>query len=140
MELFIRIKDNMPFEHPILKENLLQAFPGIDVDNLPPEFSRFERITKPNGLGPYEIYVGSRYDWVDGIVKDIHDIRAMTNEEKIEKQNQVKEQWQQNNGFASWLFDEITCSFKAPVEKPNDGNFYKWNEETKSWDLVAGSN
>ena len=30
---------------------------------------------------------------------------------------------------ADWLWE-------APVEYPDDGNFYNWNEETTSWDLV----
>jgi len=30
---------------------------------------------------------------------------------------------------ADWLWE-------APVAYPDDGNFYQWNEETTSWDLV----
>ena len=30
---------------------------------------------------------------------------------------------------ADWLWE-------APVEYPDDGNFYNWNEETSRWDLV----
>jgi hypothetical protein len=33
--------------------------------------------------------------------------------------------------FNSWLLDETTCLWKAPVDKP-EGN-YTWNEETLSW-------
>lgn len=38
--------------------------------------------------------------------------------------------------FASWLLDEETCRWEAPVPYPNDGNQYKWNEETQSWELI----
>ena len=41
MELFIRIKDGEPFEHPIFGDNFRAAFPDIDSDNLPPDFVRF---------------------------------------------------------------------------------------------------
>ena len=35
--------------------------------------------------------------------------------------------------FASWLLNEDTCLWDAPVAMPTDGNFYAWNEETQSW-------
>jgi len=38
--------------------------------------------------------------------------------------------------FNSWVLDENTCLWNAPVAYPNDGQFYTWNEETTSWDLV----
>ena len=41
MELFIQIRNGQPFEHPIFGDNFRQAFPDVDVDNLPPEFARF---------------------------------------------------------------------------------------------------
>ena len=38
--------------------------------------------------------------------------------------------------FNSWTLNEDTCNWEAPVVKPNDGQSYKWNEETTSWDLI----
>lgn len=38
--------------------------------------------------------------------------------------------------FASWLLNEDSCLWEAPVAHPNDGGFYNWNEETQSWDQV----
>ncbi len=35
--------------------------------------------------------------------------------------------------FASWLLDEATCQWKPPVEKPQDGKIYQWDEPTISW-------
>jgi len=35
--------------------------------------------------------------------------------------------------FPSWVLNEETCGWEAPVEKP-EGK-YKWNEATQSWDL-----
>ena len=34
---------------------------------------------------------------------------------------------------ASWILDEETCRWSAPVSKPTDGKMYKWNESTTSW-------
>jgi len=38
--------------------------------------------------------------------------------------------------FDSWVLDETTCDWKAPVNKPDDENVYNWNEQNQSWDLV----
>ena len=38
--------------------------------------------------------------------------------------------------FDSWLLNEDSCLWEAPVAHPNDGGFYNWNEETQSWDAV----
>jgi hypothetical protein len=36
----------------------------------------------------------------------------------------------------SWVLDEDTCLWNAPVAYPTDGNRYEWNESTTSWDLI----
>ena len=38
--------------------------------------------------------------------------------------------------FNSWILNESTCLWNAPVAYPNDGEKYTWNELTLSWDLV----
>jgi len=38
--------------------------------------------------------------------------------------------------FDSWILNESTCIWEAPISRPNDGQMYRWNEETKNWDLV----
>ena len=37
--------------------------------------------------------------------------------------------------YASWVLNETTCLWEAPVIKPDDGQKYLWNEETQQWDL-----
>lgn len=34
---------------------------------------------------------------------------------------------------ASWVLNEDTCSWEAPVAYPDDGAVYFWDEPTKSW-------
>mgnify|MGYP003678396772 FL=1 len=41
--------------------------------------------------------------------------------------------------FNSWILNETTCLWEAPVAYPDDENNYNWNEETTSWDLVDNS-
>ena len=38
--------------------------------------------------------------------------------------------------YPSWILNEDTCLWGAPVPYPTDGEQYTWNEETISWDLV----
>ena len=38
--------------------------------------------------------------------------------------------------YASWLLDEQTCLWNAPVPYPTDGGRYAWNESTQAWDAV----
>lgn len=131
MELFIRIKDGQPFEHPILGENFRQAFPDVNTNNLPAEFARFVRVAAPV-IGVYEVYEGVTYEWQNGLVTDVHHVRAMTAEEITAKQDAVKSSWA-GNGYASWVFDESICAFKAPTPYPTDGKIYRWDEPTTSW-------
>ena len=37
--------------------------------------------------------------------------------------------------FDSWVLNEETCRWEAPIAKPDDGQRYSWNEETKQWDI-----
>jgi len=39
--------------------------------------------------------------------------------------------------FNSWILNEQTCIWEAPVAYPTDGNEYTWNEQTLSWDLTT---
>lgn len=38
--------------------------------------------------------------------------------------------------YDSWVLNEDSCLWEAPVAYPDDGETYEWNEETTSWDLV----
>jgi hypothetical protein len=35
--------------------------------------------------------------------------------------------------YPSWLLDNATADWKAPVPLPDDGKTYDWNESTTSW-------
>ena len=38
--------------------------------------------------------------------------------------------------FNSWVLNEETCLWEAPIAYPDDGQKYIWNEETQQWDLI----
>ncbi len=35
--------------------------------------------------------------------------------------------------YASWVLDDATCLWNAPVAMPTDGKPYSWDEATTSW-------
>ncbi len=65
-----------------------------------------------------------------------------------DKYDQARDAFIAPKPYDSWLLNETTCQWEAPVEKPLtyinnlkdiDNNpfpdYYNWNEETKQWDL-----
>lgn len=132
MELFIRLIDGKPFEHPIVESNFRMAFPDVDTDNLPPQFARFKRIDLPK-LKPYEVYEGVSYEKLGDFYCDVHHVRDMTNDEKQAKIERVKKQWADGGCFFAWVFNEEICDFEAPIPYPTDGNLYFWDDDTNTW-------
>ena len=91
LELYIQIRDGHPFEHPIFADNFKMAFPDVNINELPTDqFAKFIRV---DALAPdtYEVYEGVTYQWVDGIVKDVHSVRPMTDEERAIKDVELAE-------------------------------------------------
>ena len=35
--------------------------------------------------------------------------------------------------FASWILDEDSCLWGAPIPKPDDGKDYYWSEDSQDW-------
>jgi hypothetical protein len=43
--------------------------------------------------------------------------------------------------FESWVLDEETCTWQAPIACPENGKLYIWNEPSQSWtEVTNGSN
>jgi hypothetical protein len=40
--------------------------------------------------------------------------------------------------YNSWILNESTCLWNPPIDKPNDGQIYSWNEEILNWELING--
>lgn len=135
LELYIQIENGVAINHPILGDNLRQAFPEMDTNNLPSNYAKFIRCPAPV-LGPYEIYKGSSYGIVNGEYTDIHIIEQVTDDEKQALQSIAKKRW--NNVYPSWTFDEDICAFAPPIPYPSDGNLYTWNETDLRWENSPG--
>ena len=39
--------------------------------------------------------------------------------------------------FASWVLNEDSCQWEAPVPMPTDGEMYRWDEDSTSWVVIA---
>ena len=37
--------------------------------------------------------------------------------------------------YSSWILNETSCLWEAPVDMPDDDNRYIWNESTQTWDI-----
>jgi len=51
------------------------------------------------------------------------------------KYDQYKDAFIPPKPFNSWILNETTCLWEAPVVYPTDGQVYNWNETNQSWDL-----
>jgi len=38
--------------------------------------------------------------------------------------------------YESWLLDEETCRWEAPITYPTDGLMYSWNESDLNWQAI----
>ena len=55
MNYYIKLENGNTVGHPVAEDNLITAFPSIDLQNLPPEWAKFERIAAPL-LKIYEVF------------------------------------------------------------------------------------
>lgn len=89
MNLYIQIREGQPYQHPILEDNLVQAFPGIDLNNLPPGFARFVRVAQPSPdampVGHFQV-ADCTYELMEdrATYHDRWAVREMTDAEKAE--------------------------------------------------------
>lgn len=128
MELYIRIKDGQPFEHPILGDNFRQAFPDVDTENLPPEFARFVRVPEPV-LGVFDLCTGCEYKFVDGVYTDVHNVRPMTDEERAEKTAQAT-----NALRPGWTLNPETLQ-PIPPPRPTTSGPWRFNTQAGEWQV-----
>lgn len=131
MKLYIKLLNGRPTDHPIPHENMLTAYPHIDLENLPADWARFERVPKPK-LGVYET-AECFYEWDGDVVKDVWYVHPMGPEEKAQKQERIKKTWIEDGGFSDWVFDEARCVHVPPVPYPNDGEIYIWIQAAGAW-------
>ena len=50
-----------------------------------------------------------------------------------DKYDQSKDAFIPKQPFSSWLLNEDTCKWQAPVDMPEDDKRYAWDEDTTAW-------
>ena len=129
MQLIIKLENEQPVGHPMMLENFQACFPEIDVSNLPDNYKFFERVQKPL-VNAYEIVADEpEYHLVGDIVKDVWQIRPMTDEEKQAKIDETLA----GKPHDTWIFNEELCIWEPPVPYPDDGKDYTWRDDLNAW-------
>jgi hypothetical protein len=133
MNLYIEIENGLPKNHPAYEENLLQAFPAI-----PLTWEKFVRVERPifTNVG-YKVVIDDNptYEKVDGVWTDVWALRDMTAEEKVAKQQKVKNIWAalpQRDNFSAWIFNEETIKYEPPIPRPTDREVI-WSGANNGW-------
>jgi hypothetical protein len=140
MNLYIETDENgQTKNHPAFENNLIQAFGQI-----PAHWEPFVRVTRPDAL-IYQVLNSNdpTYQKVNGVWTDVWDLRDMTAEEKVVKQQETKDEWASipdRDNFTAWTFDETTCSYVPPTAKPTEpapeGQLYRWQGSSNTWALA----
>jgi hypothetical protein len=133
MEFIIKIENGEPSGLPMLTSNYKECNPEVDLENLPPSLA-FYKINPAPILGAYEkLDSDVTRTYIDGVVVENKVVLLMTEEEKLDKQTSVKNNWA-IRGFSSWTFDEELCCYVPPVPYPSDtSTLYRWQEEVLNW-------
>jgi hypothetical protein len=132
MELFIQMRDGQPYQHPIFGNNFREAFPHIDVNNLPPEFARFERIEQPTP-GVFEVVEGVTYQLVNGVVKDVWVVRSMNT---LEKQFKTDVLISDANKTIMLLKERATVNSTTASTETEKTAWLEYIEVLNAWTLV----
>ena len=52
------------------------------------------------------------------------------------KYDQTRDAFIAPKPFNSWILNEDTCQWEAPVAYPDDDNRYTWNETNLNWEII----
>jgi len=50
--------------------------------------------------------------------------------------DQIRDAFIPKKPFNSWILNETTCLWNAPVAYPTDGGKYTWNETNLNWEII----
>lgn len=51
--------------------------------------------------------------------------------------NSKKDRFEPAKPYPSWIFNEETYGYDAPVPHPDPDTYHVWNEEIKNWEIPA---
>lgn len=100
----------------------------------------------PDGIADWESYYGNNFNQVCkrtsyNTVGGVHELDGTPFRKNYAGIGYVydaeKDAFIPPKPYSSWVLNEDTCLWNAPVEAPLEGGPYAWNEETTSWDPVT---
>lgn len=134
-ELYIQIdEENNVIGHPILKSNLSYIYG----EEIPVNYVPFTKAL-PITLDLFEVDLGNSYQYIDGNVIEVTNIRIMTDEEKETLIDKIKEDFYKHTGFNSWVFSSEEKIMIPPIPYPGSPEskyVYEWDEGTVSWQQI----
>tara|TARA_B110000483_G_C17743230_1_gene369388 strand:+ start:157 stop:519 length:363 start_codon:yes stop_codon:yes gene_type:complete len=95
----------------------------LDANGVEQEINGIDFLTKLTG---WSIWVQTSYN---GNIRKNHAAIGYTYDEN-------RDAFISPKPYASWILNEITCQWEAPVAYPDDGEQYNWNETNQTWDLI----
>ena len=110
--------DNVVLRVESVNNEVLQDANGVEQESLGIEFLR-TLYKEPNGNWKQTSYNGSIRKNYAGI--------GYTYDEN-------RDAFIPPKPFNSWVFNEDTCNWEAPIQRPTDGYNYNWNETNQSWE------
>ena len=133
-DLYIQIVDGQPINHPVHLDNITLVYGEVPSGWLP-----FTRVPPP-AVSTYTVYASDQptYELINGVWSDVWHLRDMTDVEKAEKQQSIKDEWVKKaelSNFSAFVFDESICAYIAPIPRPDDGKQYFWQGITNSWQI-----
>lgn len=129
---FIQIVNGQPHGGPIGLVNFQAAFPYVNLNNLPPEFAEFNHSPKP-ARKMYEVVEGPFYTYDGKVVHESWTTRPMTDEERVEDDELVRQQLMRNHQKLKNIALEKIQNASDDAEKMDWENYLR---ELDSWQLT----
>jgi hypothetical protein len=137
MRCYIRVADGQVVGNPVVAENMLQAFPGIDLNNLPEGWAPFDRYAPPDDLltSLTQVPVCTYMLSSDGVTwQDVWTAREMTDEERSAA---YAEKLAAGSKFPNLTLSAATLVWEPNTPMPTDGKTYRWKWTTGEWVIVT---
>lgn len=130
MTLWIIVENGRPVSHPYVEENLIDIDDTFNPINPPQHYKKFIRVL-PQTHGPLSKLIQTYKQLDDNTWTDNYEEVSLDPEEKKSVIDDLYSKFE----YKGWELDERTMVFKPPVQPPNDGNVYEWDNDTLSWKL-----
>jgi hypothetical protein len=95
----------------------------LDANGVEQEINGIDFLTKLTG---WSIWVQTSYN---GNIRKNHAGIGYTYDEDRDAFIPIKP-------YNSWILNEDTCQWEAPVALPDTENRYNWNETNQTWDII----